>query len=283
MAVACVRRPRAARCRTNSPPARSCRSRTVSASSPSTRRGAVVGTPELAAVAATLDKAKPVYAFTSGKMCSAAYWIASHAPSPAGPACPSRSGSGCRSGRIGRPGRRRRRASRPRQPGPARRSPSPSRRAGPGTRFRRWRPRCAGRCRSRRNHTWRQPSGQPFVLLAVGGVAPGFPPVGHGMGGAGEGPGKAGVPGSGVLERSGQGARHDGCSPPTGTPCAARPPPRRKVSPAFHAPCLHPRPRSRKQNLRIMPGRCVGGRQAKHGCLVSACRGRDRPANYQRA
>ncbi len=41
--------------------------------------GTVAGTPELAAAVAALDKAKPVYAFTSGQMCSAAYWIASQA------------------------------------------------------------------------------------------------------------------------------------------------------------------------------------------------------------
>ena len=41
--------------------------------------GTVAGTPELAAAVAALDKAKPVYAFSSGQMCSAAYWIASQA------------------------------------------------------------------------------------------------------------------------------------------------------------------------------------------------------------
>lgn len=41
--------------------------------------GTVAGTPELAAAVASLDKTKPVYAFTSGLMCSAAYWIASQA------------------------------------------------------------------------------------------------------------------------------------------------------------------------------------------------------------
>ncbi|MBN8459426.1 MAG: S49 family peptidase [Verrucomicrobia bacterium] len=41
--------------------------------------GTVVGTPELAAAVASLDKLKPVYAFTSGLMCSAVYWIASQA------------------------------------------------------------------------------------------------------------------------------------------------------------------------------------------------------------
>jgi ClpP class serine protease len=41
--------------------------------------GTVAGTPELAAVVAKLNKSKPVYAFSSGLMCSAAYWIASQA------------------------------------------------------------------------------------------------------------------------------------------------------------------------------------------------------------
>ena len=41
--------------------------------------GTVAGTPELAAAVASLDKQKPVYAFSSGLMCSAAYWIASQA------------------------------------------------------------------------------------------------------------------------------------------------------------------------------------------------------------
>jgi len=41
--------------------------------------GTVAGTPELANAVARLDKKKPVYAFSSGLMCSAAYWIASQA------------------------------------------------------------------------------------------------------------------------------------------------------------------------------------------------------------
>ena len=41
--------------------------------------GTVAGTPELAAAVASLNEAKPVYAFSSGQMCSAAYWIASQA------------------------------------------------------------------------------------------------------------------------------------------------------------------------------------------------------------
>ncbi len=41
--------------------------------------GTVAGTPELANAVAALDKKKPVYAFSSGLMCSAAYWIASQA------------------------------------------------------------------------------------------------------------------------------------------------------------------------------------------------------------
>lgn len=41
--------------------------------------GTVAGTPELAAAVAALNEKKPVYAFTSGLMCSAAYWIASQA------------------------------------------------------------------------------------------------------------------------------------------------------------------------------------------------------------
>jgi signal peptide peptidase SppA len=41
--------------------------------------GTVVGTPELANAVAALDKKKPVYAFSSGLMCSAAYWVASQA------------------------------------------------------------------------------------------------------------------------------------------------------------------------------------------------------------
>jgi ClpP class serine protease len=40
--------------------------------------GTVAGTPELANAVAALDKKKPVYAFSSGLMCSAAYWVASH-------------------------------------------------------------------------------------------------------------------------------------------------------------------------------------------------------------
>ena len=41
--------------------------------------GTVNGTPELAAAVASLSKAKYVYAFSDGQMCSAAYWIASQA------------------------------------------------------------------------------------------------------------------------------------------------------------------------------------------------------------
>jgi signal peptide peptidase SppA len=41
--------------------------------------GTVAGTPELAAAVASINKQKPVYAFSSGLMCSAAYWIASQA------------------------------------------------------------------------------------------------------------------------------------------------------------------------------------------------------------
>ena len=41
--------------------------------------GTVNGTPELAAAVAALSKAKYVYAFSDGQMCSAAYWIASQA------------------------------------------------------------------------------------------------------------------------------------------------------------------------------------------------------------
>jgi signal peptide peptidase SppA len=41
--------------------------------------GTVAGTPELANAVASLDKQKPVYAFSSGLMASAAYWIASQA------------------------------------------------------------------------------------------------------------------------------------------------------------------------------------------------------------
>lgn len=41
--------------------------------------GTVLGTPELAAAVASLNETKPVYAFSSGLMCSAAYWIASQA------------------------------------------------------------------------------------------------------------------------------------------------------------------------------------------------------------
>jgi signal peptide peptidase SppA len=41
--------------------------------------GTVAGTPELAAAVKSLNKQKPVYAFSSGLMCSAAYWIASQA------------------------------------------------------------------------------------------------------------------------------------------------------------------------------------------------------------
>ena len=41
--------------------------------------GTVAGTPELSAAVSALDKKKPVYAFSSGLMASAAYWIASQA------------------------------------------------------------------------------------------------------------------------------------------------------------------------------------------------------------
>ncbi len=41
--------------------------------------GTVAGTPELAAAVASINERKPVYAFSSGQMCSAAYWIASQA------------------------------------------------------------------------------------------------------------------------------------------------------------------------------------------------------------
>ena len=41
--------------------------------------GTVAGTPELAAAVKALNGSKPVYAFSSGLMCSAAYWIASQA------------------------------------------------------------------------------------------------------------------------------------------------------------------------------------------------------------
>jgi signal peptide peptidase SppA len=41
--------------------------------------GTVAGTPELAAAVASLNERKPVYAFSSGLMASAAYWIASQA------------------------------------------------------------------------------------------------------------------------------------------------------------------------------------------------------------
>ncbi len=41
--------------------------------------GTVAGTPELAAAVASLNEQKPVYAFSSGLMCSAAYWVASQA------------------------------------------------------------------------------------------------------------------------------------------------------------------------------------------------------------
>jgi signal peptide peptidase SppA len=41
--------------------------------------GTVAGTPELAAAVASLNSKKPVYAFSSGLMCSAAYWVASQA------------------------------------------------------------------------------------------------------------------------------------------------------------------------------------------------------------
>lgn len=41
--------------------------------------GTVAGTPELAAAVKAINENKPVYAFSSGLMCSAAYWIASQA------------------------------------------------------------------------------------------------------------------------------------------------------------------------------------------------------------
>ncbi len=41
--------------------------------------GTVAGTPELAAAVASLNERKPVYAFSSGLMASAAYWVASQA------------------------------------------------------------------------------------------------------------------------------------------------------------------------------------------------------------
>ena len=41
--------------------------------------GTVAGTPELANAVSALDKKKPVYSFSSGLMCSAAYWVASQA------------------------------------------------------------------------------------------------------------------------------------------------------------------------------------------------------------
>ena len=41
--------------------------------------GTVAGTPELGSAVAALNERKPVYAFSSGLMCSAAYWIASQA------------------------------------------------------------------------------------------------------------------------------------------------------------------------------------------------------------
>ena len=41
--------------------------------------GTVAGTPELATAVASINERKPVYAFSSGLMCSAAYWIASQA------------------------------------------------------------------------------------------------------------------------------------------------------------------------------------------------------------
>lgn len=41
--------------------------------------GTVAGTPELAAAVKSLNDHKPVYAFSSGLMCSAAYWVASQA------------------------------------------------------------------------------------------------------------------------------------------------------------------------------------------------------------
>ena len=43
--------------------------------------GSVVGTPELAQAVADAQQQKPVYAFTSGMCCSAAYWVASQAQS----------------------------------------------------------------------------------------------------------------------------------------------------------------------------------------------------------
>ena len=41
--------------------------------------GTVAGTPELASTVASINERKPVYAFTSGLMASAAYWVASQA------------------------------------------------------------------------------------------------------------------------------------------------------------------------------------------------------------
>ena len=41
--------------------------------------GTVAGIPELAAAVKGLNERKPVYAFSSGQMCSAAYWVASQA------------------------------------------------------------------------------------------------------------------------------------------------------------------------------------------------------------
>lgn len=41
--------------------------------------GTVAGTPELASQVAALAETKPVYAFSSGQMCSGAYWLASQA------------------------------------------------------------------------------------------------------------------------------------------------------------------------------------------------------------
>ncbi len=41
--------------------------------------GTVAGTPELAATVASINERKPIYAFSSSLMCSAAYWIASQA------------------------------------------------------------------------------------------------------------------------------------------------------------------------------------------------------------
>ena len=41
--------------------------------------GTVAGTPELAATVASINERKPVYAFSSGLMASAAYWVASQA------------------------------------------------------------------------------------------------------------------------------------------------------------------------------------------------------------